>query len=111
MCKDMTPREPVDTPSILTFSDTADLLAAIRPGMELCTSDFTGWASVEAVRTGTGETPGSVLGRRREDGAAVEVPADELIDIRGGHCVRIDRVRARIDAQGWEIPAPEQSVS
>jgi hypothetical protein len=43
-----------------------------------------------------------VRGTRRPDGA----PASALLDVRGGHCVRIDRVRATIDAQGWEARTP-----
>ena len=50
----------------------------------------------------TGVTEDSVLGRRDSDGADVEVPQEALLDIRGGHCVRLDRARATIDRQGWE---------
>ena len=28
---------------------------------------------------------------------------EALLDIQGGHCVRLDRARATIDRQGWEI--------
>ncbi|GEL17719.1 hypothetical protein [Pseudonocardia asaccharolytica] len=95
-----TPTEPNPAPSAQTFPSTEAFLAAITPGMELCTSDFTGWAQVENVSRGP--VP-SVRGRRRSDSQIVEVPAGELIDLRGGHCVRIDRVRATIDQQGWEV--------
>ncbi|MFC5997084.1 hypothetical protein ACFQE5_22995 [Pseudonocardia hispaniensis] len=104
MCTNTTPVEPSPAPSAQTFPTTAEFLAAITPGMELCTSDFTGWAQVESVVAG--ETP-VVRGRRRADSRLVEVPAGELIDLRGGHCVRIDRVRATIDQQGWEVNGPD----
>lgn len=96
MCKGDTPREPEDAPAAQTFTGNAEFLAAVRSGMELCTSDFTAWANVAEVGTD------SVRGTRNSDGAAVEVPVSALLDIRGGHCVRVDRVRATIDAQGWE---------
>ncbi len=96
MCSNETPREPQDAPEAQTFASSADFLAAIKPGMELCTSDFTGWANIDEIG------PDSVRGTRRSDGVSVEVPANALLDIRGGHCVRVDRVRASIDAQGWE---------
>ena len=50
-----------------------------------------------------GTTERSVLGTRVSDGAGVEVALEGLLDIRGGHCVRLDRARATIDRQGWEI--------
>ncbi|HYB39934.1 MAG TPA: hypothetical protein VEF72_32255 [Mycobacterium sp.] len=80
-----------------TFASTAEFLAAIEPGMHLCSSDFNAWGIVESVDTE------AVLGVTNHDQRRVRVPADALIDIRGGHCVRIDRVRATIDQQGWEI--------
>ncbi len=87
------------TPGALTFDTIVEFLAAIEPGMDLCTSDFTAWATVEEVRSDAAV----VRGRRRRDDRPIEVPAAALIDIRGGHCVRIDRVQATIDAQGWEV--------
>lgn len=105
------PSEPDNAPSAQTFDSVDEFLSAIKPGMELCTSDFTGWASVTSVRTATDEHPGSVSGKRREYGALVEIPANALLDIRGGHCVRIDRVRATINAQGWEVNISESSRS
>jgi hypothetical protein len=81
-----------------TFSSTAEFLAAIQPGMHLCSSDFNAWGVVESVDT---DQP-AVLGAKNSDQRHVRVPAEALIDIRGGHCVRIDRVRATLDAQGWE---------
>lgn len=96
MCETKTPQEPANVPQGQTFDTTAELLAAIQPGMRLCTSDFTGWADVISV----GEA--SIVGQRDSDKALVEVPQAALLDIRGGHCVRLDRVRATIDQQGWE---------
>jgi hypothetical protein len=86
-------------PEAQTFASIAEFLAAIEPGMYLCSSDFNGWGVVESVDI---DSP-AVLGATNDDKRPVRVPADVLIDIRGGHCVRIDRVRATIDQQGWEI--------
>lgn len=104
MCQNTTPAEPAGVPSAVTFDSTEEFLNVIQPGMTLCTSDFTGWATVESVIDGAGGRQPGVLGRRREDGRLVEVPAEVLIELRGGHCVRVDRVRATIDSQGWEVP-------
>ncbi|MBV9162382.1 MAG: hypothetical protein JO309_06215 [Pseudonocardiales bacterium] len=109
MCQSATPTEPAAASSARTFDTTEEFLNAIRPGMELCTSDFTGWASVERVNHAVDGRQSSVRGRRREDDQIVDVPADVLIDLRGGHCVRVDRVRATIDAQGWEVPVADIS--
>lgn len=106
MCQSATPQEPAASPSAQTFATTEEFLAAIKPGMELCTSDFTGWAEVERVVPGSPGSGAVIVGTRREDGRAVAVPADVLIDLRGGHCIRVDRVRATIDSQGWEAPEP-----
>ena len=89
-------RAPVRPPGQI-FETYSEFLAAITPGMRLCTSDFTGWGEV------TGTTKHSVVGTRDSDGAGVEFPQEALLDIRGGHCVRLDRARATIDRQGWEI--------
>lgn len=92
--------DPLRTPSVppgQIFETYSEFLAAITPGMRLCTSDFTGWGEV------TGTTKHSVVGTRDSDGAGVEFPQEALLDIRGGHCVRLDRARATIDRQGWEI--------
>ena len=96
MCNTTTPQEPAGVPRGQVFDTYPEFLAAVRAGMRLCTSDFTGWGEV------TGVTEDSVLGRRDSDGADVEVPKEALLDIRGGHCVRLDRARATIDRQGWE---------
>ena len=88
---------PVRSPRGQIFETYPEFLAAIAPGMRLCTSGFTGWGEV------TGTTERSVLGTRDSDGAGAEVPQEALLDIRGGHCVRLDRTRATIDRQGWEI--------
>lgn len=97
MCNTTTPYEPPSVPPGQIFGTYPEFLAAIAPGMRLCTSDLTGWGDV------TGTTERSVLGARDSDGAGVEVPQEALLDIRGGHCVRLDRARATIDRQGWEI--------
>lgn len=108
MCSTDTPAEAPGA-DVQTFASTEEFLAAIRPGMDLCTSDFTGWAAVDVVEAVSDNGSARVRGRRHSDGQVVEVPATELIDIRGGHCVRIDRVRATIDNQGWEVPAAARS--
>jgi hypothetical protein len=90
----------------VTYDSTQSLLAAIAPGMDLCTSDFTGWAVVEGVRPGGDGQPGFIVGRRHADNCLVHVPPEVVIAIHGGHCVRIDRARATINRQGWEaMPA------
>lgn len=38
-----------------------------------------------------------------KDQRRVRVPADTLIDLRGGRCVCVDRARSTLDRQGWEI--------
>lgn len=81
------------------FSTSDEFLAAIAPGMHLCSSDFRGWGVVESVDN---DNP-AVLGVTNDGHRSIRVPADALIDIHGGHCVRIDRVRATIDQQGWEV--------
>ncbi|ORA82361.1 hypothetical protein BST29_11655 [Mycobacterium malmoense] len=98
MCTDENPAEQ-SRPEAQTFATTAEFLAAIQPGMHLCSSDFNGWGVVESVDTAAP----AVVGVTNADQRRVRVPADTLIDIRGGHCVRIDRVRATLDGQGWEI--------
>ncbi|ODU04862.1 MAG: hypothetical protein ABS81_09010 [Pseudonocardia sp. SCN 72-86] len=100
MCSNETPLEPEGAPSAQTFTDRSELIAAIHPGMELCTSDFTAWADIQEVGSD------GIRGAKRSDGTPVHVPANALLDIRGGHCVRVDRVRATIDAQGWEVGTP-----
>jgi hypothetical protein len=101
MCTDddSAPVAEQSRPEAQTFSTTAELLAAIEPGMHLCSSDFNSWGIVESVDT----AKLAVLGVTNSDHRQVRVPADALIDIRGGHCVRIDRVRATLDQQGWEF--------
>ncbi len=105
MCKTDVPEARSDEPDVQTFETVDAFLDAIRPGMDLCTSDLTGWAEVQSVITPGGGEPGKVVGRVHADGRLVHVPADVLIEIRGGHCVRFDRVRATVDKQGWEVPA------
>jgi hypothetical protein len=38
-----------------------------------------------------------------KDQRRVRVPADTLIDLRGGRCVCVDRARSTLDRPGWEI--------
>lgn len=101
MCTDdeYAPAAQQSPPEEQTFTTAAEFLAAIRPGMHLCSSDFNAWGVVESVDTRTA----AVLGVTNDDRRQVRVPADALIDIRGGHCVRIDRVRSTLDKQGWEL--------
>ena len=101
MCTDDHPGPVAEQsrPEAQTFATTAEFLDAIQPGMRLCSSDFNGWGIVESVDT----VASAVLGVTNGDRRRVRVPADTLIDIRGGHCVRIDRVRGTLDQQGWEI--------
>lgn len=96
MCDTTTPQEPAGVPVGQTYDTYQEFLGAIHAGMRLCTSDFTGWGEV------TGVTDHSVLGTRDSDGKEVEVPQEALLDIRAGHCVRLDRARRTIDQQGWE---------
>lgn len=51
MCNTTTPYEPPSVPPGKVFETYPEFLAAIAPGMRLCTSDFTGWGEV----TGTTE--------------------------------------------------------
>ncbi|MGH3292462.1 MAG: hypothetical protein ACRDP7_11690 [Trebonia sp.] len=86
----------------VTYDTTQSLLAAIAPGMDLCTSDFTGWAVAEGVQPGADGQAGFIVGRKHADNRLVHVPPEAVIAVHGGHCVRIDRARATIDRQGWE---------
>lgn len=86
----------------VTYDGAQSLLAAIAPGMDLRTSDFTGWAVVEGVQPGGDGRPGFIVGRKHADACLVQVPPEVVIAVHGGHCVRIDRARAAIDRQGWE---------
>jgi hypothetical protein len=101
MCTDdnTAPAAEQPRPQAQTFATVAEFLAAIEPGMHLCSSDFNGWGIVESVDA---DAP-AVIGVTNDGQRQVRVPADALIDIRGGHCVRIDRVRATLDQQGWEV--------
>jgi hypothetical protein len=94
-----TPIAGQSRPEAQTFSSIAEFLATIEPGMHLCSSDFNGWGVVASVDI---DNP-AVLGTTNDNHRQVRVPAEALIDIRGGHCVRIDRVRATLDQQGWEV--------
>lgn len=85
------------------YDRVEDLLAALRPGMDLCTSDFTGWADIVEVRP----ADAVIVGRTREGDRLVHVPAEVVIGIHHDQCVRIDRARATVDQQGWEVLAAE----
>jgi hypothetical protein len=86
----------------VTYDSTESLLAAITPGMDLCTSDFTGWATVEGVQPARDGRAGFIVARTHAR-RLVHVPPEVVIAIHDGHCVRIDRARATIDQQGWEV--------
>lgn len=90
-------------PPVQAFSSPEEFTAALRLGMELCTSDFTGWAEITGFDRQALDGP-VVFAKRFSDGTPVRVPVSALIDVREGHCVRVDRVAATIDAQGWGIP-------
>ncbi len=98
MCKDQ--RDP--GADAQTFDEVGELLAALRPGMDICTSDFTGWADIIDVRHAA-DGVGTIIALKREGQVVVHVPADVVIGIHHGQCVRVDRSRATIDKQGWEI--------
>lgn len=102
MTVDPCSRPPAEVPPIQEFDTDAAFFAALTTEMELCTSDFTGWADITALDPGSDGAGPSVLARVRSDGRLVRVPVEVLVDIREGHCVRVDRVRATIDAQGWD---------
>lgn len=87
----------------VTYDNPADLLAAIEPGMDLCTSDFTGWAAVEGVREAGAGQAAAIVARTHDGARLVHVPTDVVIAIHDGHCVRIDRARATVNRQGWEV--------
>ncbi|MFV0405704.1 MAG: hypothetical protein ACK5LN_02600 [Propioniciclava sp.] len=103
MCSNTKPLEPTPTPSVETFDSIEGLVAAIKPGMDLCTSDFTGWADITEIRNPEAGAEAVIVGTVRDGGATVHVPANVLLEIRGGHCVRLDRVRATVNDQGWEV--------
>jgi hypothetical protein len=83
-----------------------ELLAQIRPGMDLCSSDYRKWGDVEAVLQPAVGRPGEavVSGRRQETGAPVYVPASAVLTIEGDKCVRVNAPLAEVHAQGWEQP-------
>jgi hypothetical protein len=101
MCTDDNPAPVAEQspPDAQTFATTAHLLAAIDSGMHLCSSDFSSWGIDESVDT----AKMAVLGVTDDGQRRVRVPADTLIDLRGGDCVCMDRTRSTLDQQGWEI--------
>lgn len=97
MCTDR--RDPAADAT--TYDRVEELVAALRPGMDLCTSDFTGWADIESMH---GAGADAYTAARKRDGAAlVHVPVNMVISIHHDTCVRIDRARATVDQQGWEV--------
>jgi hypothetical protein len=83
-----------------------ELLAQIRPRMNLCSRDYRKWGDVAAVLwpPAGSRQPAVVSGRLQETGAPVYVPASAVLTIDGGHCVRVDAPVAGIPAQGWDRP-------
>ena len=98
MCQ--TQRDPAA--DAVTFTRVEDLVAALKPGMDLCTSDFTGWADIIEVRP-SDAGGGTIVARTRDGQHLVHVPAHVVIGIHHDTCVRLDRARATIDKQGWEV--------
>ena len=90
-----------------------ELIAQIRPGMNLCSRDYRKWGDVNAVLRPPAGSPHEavVSGRRRETGDPVYVPASAVLTIEGGHCVRVDAPVAEISAQGWDQPPAYLSTS
>jgi hypothetical protein len=78
-----------------------ELMARIRPGMDLCSSDYKKWGDVDGViQPRAGEAV--VSGRDQESGAAVSVPASAVLAIEGDVCVRVNAPLAEVRAQGWD---------
>ncbi|MFV0426619.1 MAG: hypothetical protein ACK5KU_06235 [Beutenbergiaceae bacterium] len=102
MCNSTTP-VAAPNPDVQLFPTTEELLAAIKPGMDLCTSDFTGWADITEIKNPEAGKGATIVATVRDGGATVHVPAAVLLEIRGGHCVRLDRVQATVNDQGWEV--------
>ena len=61
MCTDR--RDPAADAA--TYERVEDLIAVLKPGMDLCTSDFTGWADIESIH-GADET--AYIAARKRDG-------------------------------------------
>lgn len=82
-----------------------ELIARIRPGMDLCSSDYQKWGDVEAVvQPGDGQHEAVVSGRSQQTGGRVYVPASAVLAIEGDVCVRVNAPLAEVSAQGWEQP-------
>jgi hypothetical protein len=90
-----------------------ELIAQIRPGMNLCSRDYRKWGDVDAVLRPPAGSPHEavVSGRLQESGDPVYVPASAVLTIEGGHCVRVDAPVAEIPAQGWDQPPAYLSTS
>ncbi|MFN8204556.1 MAG: hypothetical protein U0S48_18525 [Solirubrobacteraceae bacterium] len=81
----------------------AGLVAQIAPGMHLCSADYRAWGDVLEVRP-SGEDGGErpvIVGRVRESGRVVHVPAAAVLEVRGGRCVRLDAPLADLDDRPW----------
>jgi len=80
-----------------------ELIAKIRPGMDLCSSDYRKWGDVDRViQPAAGAAHDAVVaGRDQESGAAVYVPASAVLSIEGDKCVRVTAPLADVRAQGW----------
>lgn len=83
-----------------------ELLAKVRPGMDLCSSDYRKWGDVEAViRPAANDLNEAVVsGRLEETGVLVYVPASAILTIEGDKCVRVNAPLAEVRAQGWDQP-------
>ena len=83
-----------------------ELLAQIRPGMDLCSSDYKKWGDVDAVLRPPADAgqEAVVSGRLQETGAPVYVPASAVLTIEGNKCVRVNAPLAEVQAQGWDQP-------
>jgi hypothetical protein len=83
-----------------------ELLARIRPGMDLCSSDYRKWGDVEDVLRPPADDQHEavVSGRLQETGTPVYVPASAVLTIEGDKCVRVNAPLADVHAQGWDQP-------
>ncbi len=85
-----------------------ELISRIRPGMDLCSSDYQKWGDVDAVARPPAGDAGEpvVTGRVDQTGAAVYVPASAVLAIEGDVCVRVTAPLAEVHEQGWEQRPP-----
>lgn len=95
------PRRNLPASSAASKRESAgeELIAQIRPRMNLCSRDYRKWGEVDAVLRPPVGSPYEVIvsGRRLDTGDPVYVPAHAVLTIEGGHCVRVDApVAARL---------------